>query len=119
VTGDTTKPPVEAILYMAFVHAAVYDAVVGIDGRYAPYRFHAHAPHRASAQAAAVAAAHKILVTYSPYAQAKLDSDYAASLAQLPDGKGRRRGVAFGTRVAENLIRLRDGDGRNAPILFT
>jgi hypothetical protein len=62
---------------------------------------------------------HKILVTYSPYAQAKLDSDYAASLAQLPDGKGKRRGVAFGTRVAENLIRLRDGDGRNAPILFT
>jgi hypothetical protein len=119
VTGDATKPPVEAILYMAFVHAAVYDAVVGIDGRYAPYRFHAHAPHRASAQAAAVAAAHKILVTYSPYAQAKLDSDYAASLAQLPDGKGKRRGVAFGTRVAENLIRLRDGDGRNAPILFT
>jgi hypothetical protein len=119
VTGDATKPPVEAILYMAFVHAAVYDAVVGIDGRYAPYRFHAHAPHRASAQAAAVAAAHKILVTYSPYAQAKLDSDYAASLAQLPDGKGKRRGVAFGTRVAENLIRLRDGDGRDAPILFT
>jgi len=39
--------------------------VVGIDGRCAPYRFHAHAPHRASAQAA-VAAAHKILVTYSP-----------------------------------------------------
>jgi hypothetical protein len=55
----------------------------------------------------------------TPYAQAKLDSDYAASLAQLPDGKGKRRGVAFGTRVAENLIRLRDGDGRNAPILFT
>ena len=81
LAGDTTKTPVEAILYMAFVHAAVYDAVVGIDGRYAPYRFHAHAPHRASAQAAAVAAAHKILVTYSPYAQAKLDSDYAASLA--------------------------------------
>jgi hypothetical protein len=23
VTGDATKPPVEAILYMAFVHAAV------------------------------------------------------------------------------------------------
>ena len=93
VTGDATKPPVEAILYMAFVHAAVYDAVVGIDGRYAPYRFHAHAPHRTSA--------------------------HAASLAQLPDGKGKRRGVAFGTRVAESLIRLRDGDGRNAPILFT
>ena len=49
----------EDVLYMGFVQAAVYDAVVGIDGRYAPYRFHAHAPRGASAQAAAVAAAHE------------------------------------------------------------
>ena len=28
---------------VAFVQAAVYDAVVGVDGRYAPYRFHARA----------------------------------------------------------------------------
>ena len=119
LAGDTTKPPTEAILYMAFVHAAVYDAVVGVEGRYAPYRFHAHAPHGTSAQAAAVAAAHQVLVTYVPSAQATLDAAYAASLAQLPDGKGKRRGIAFGTRAAENLIRLRAHDGRNAPILFT
>jgi hypothetical protein len=119
LAGDTTKTPVDAILYMAFVHAAVYDAVVGVEGRYAPYRFHAHAPRRTSSQAAAVAAAHKVLVTYSPYAQATLDSAYAASLAQLPDGKAKTRGVAFGTRAADNLIRLRADDGRNAPILFT
>jgi hypothetical protein len=105
---------------MAFVHAAVYDAVVGVEGRYEPYRFHAHAPRRTSAQAAAVAAAHKILVTYSPYAQATLDAAYAASLAQIPDGKAKSRGVAFGTRAADNLIALRANDGRNDPtILFT
>jgi hypothetical protein len=117
--ADTTKPAVEAILYMAFVHAAVYDAVVGVEGRYAPYRFHVHAPHGTSAQAAAVAAAHKVLVTYVPSAQASLDAAYAASLAQLPDGKAKTRGIAFGTRAADNLIRLRADDGRNAPILFT
>jgi hypothetical protein len=119
LVGDTTKAPVDAILYMAFVHAAVYDAVVGIEGRYAPYRFHAHAPRATSAQAAAVAAAHKVLVTYSPSAQATLDAAYAASLAQLPDGRAKTRGIAFGTRAADNLIRLRADDGRNAPILFT
>jgi hypothetical protein len=119
LAGDTTKPAVEAILYMAFVHAAVYDAVVGVEGRYEPYRFRAHAPRGTSAQAAAVAAAHKVLVTYSPYAQATLDAAYAASLAQLPDGKAKTRGIAFGTRAADKLIRLRAGDGRNAPILFT
>jgi hypothetical protein len=119
LAGDTTKAPVEAIIYMAFVHAAVYDAVVGIEGRYAPYRFHAHAPRKTSAEAAAVAAAHKVLVTYSPYAQATLDAAYAASLAQIPDGKAKTRGIAFGTRAADNLIALRANDGRNANILFT
>jgi hypothetical protein len=118
LVDDTTKPPPEAILYMAFLHAAVYDAVVGIEGRYAPYRFHAHARHRTSAQAAAVAAAHQVLLAYVPTARATLDSAYAASLAQLPDGKAKARGVAFGTRAADNLIRLRAHDGRNAAIQF-
>ena len=117
--GDTTKQLVEDFLYMGFVQAAVYDAVVGVEGRYAPYRFHAHAPHGTSAQAAAVAAAHKVLVTYVPSAQASLDTAYAASLAKLPDGKAKTRGIAFGIRAADNLIRLRANDGRNAPIEFT
>jgi hypothetical protein len=117
--GDTTKQLVEDFLYMGFVQAAVYDAVVGVEGRYAPYRFHAHAPHGTSSQAAAVAAAHRVLVTYVPSAQATLDAAYAASLAQLPDGKAKTRGIAFGTRAADHLIRLRANDGRNAPIQFT
>ena len=44
--GDPTKAPNEGFLYLGFVHAAVYNAVVGIDGRYAPYRFRARAPSR-------------------------------------------------------------------------
>ena len=119
LSADTTKQPVEDILYTGFVQAAVYNAVVGVEGRYAPYRFHAHAPRGTSAQAAAVAAASTILVTYVPSAQAALDADYAASLAQLPDGTAKTRGIAFGIRAADSLIRLRAGDGRNAPILFT
>jgi hypothetical protein len=120
LAGDTTKPPPEHMLYMAFVQAAVYDAVVGVEGRYEPYRFHARARRGTSVQAAAVAAAHKVLVTYVPTAQAALDTAYAASLAQLPDGKAKTRGIAFGTRAADNLIRLRANDGRNDPtIQFT
>jgi hypothetical protein len=58
-------------------------------------------------------------VTHSPYAQATLDERYAASLAQIPDGKAKTRGIAFGTHAAEHLIKLRAHDGRNAPIEFT
>jgi hypothetical protein len=119
LVGDTTKAGQKGILYMGFVQAAVYDAVVGVEGRYQPYRFHARAPHGTSAQAAAVAAAHKVLVTYVPSAQASLDAAYASSLARLPDGGAKTRGIAFGTRAADNLIQLRANDGRNAPILLT
>jgi len=116
---DTTTQPIEDILYMGFVQAAVYNAVVGVEGRYEPYRFHAHAPRGTSAQAAAVAAAHKVLVTYVPSAQGALDDHYAASLEQIPDGTAKTQGVAFGTGAADSLIALRAHDGRNAPISFT
>ena len=36
LAGDTTKQPVEDILYLAFVQAAAYNAVVGVEGRYVP-----------------------------------------------------------------------------------
>jgi hypothetical protein len=118
-SADPTKVPQETPLYMGFTQAAVYDAVVGIEGRYEPYRFDARAPRRTSAQAAAVTAAHKVLVTYSPYAQTNLDAAYAMSLAQIPDGAAKTRGIAFGTLAADNLIAMRANDGRNAPVLFT
>ena len=58
-------------------------------------------------------------MTYVPSAQTTLDAAYAASLAKLPDGKAKSRGITYGSRVADNLIRLRADDGRNAPIQFT
>jgi hypothetical protein len=66
-----------------------------------------------------VAAAHDVLVTYSPYAQATLDAAYSTSLAQIPDGKAKTRGIAFGTLAANTLIAMRTNDGRNAPVFFT
>jgi len=117
--GDATKSPQEAQLYLAFVNAAMYDAVVGIDGRYQPYALHARAPRGASDQAAAVAAAHRILVTYSPSSRAGLDAHYAASLGQIPDGRAKTAGVTYGRLAADNLISRRANDGRNASVLFT
>ena len=119
LTGDVSKAPQEGFLYVAFVQAAMYDAVVGIKGRYRPYRFDAHAPRHTSATAAAATAAHTILVTYSPYATPALDADLATSLAQVPDGTPKTNGIAFGELAAQNIIDLRANDGRNAPILFT
>ncbi|MGZ4650236.1 MAG: hypothetical protein ACXV3A_06850 [Kineosporiaceae bacterium] len=117
--SDTTKAPQEAFLYTAFVDAAVYDAVVGVDGRYEPYLLTTRAPRHTSDVAAAVTAAHEVLRTYVPAASATLDDDYAASLAAVPDGPAKTRGVAYGLTAARTLVAARVGDGRNAPIAFT
>ncbi|WP_249999408.1 vanadium-dependent haloperoxidase [Actinoplanes sp. M2I2] len=117
--GDTTKVVPENFLYLGFVHAAIYDAVVGLHPRYEPYRRHGQAPRGASATAAAAAAGHKILETYSPYAQSALDDALAASLAGVPDGAAKQAGITYGERVAGDLIAQRANDGRNAPVQFT
>jgi hypothetical protein len=117
--GDTGKAPQEIFIYLAFMHAAMYDAVVGLHPRYEPYRRHVPAPRHASATAAAAAAGHKILETYSPYAQAALDGALAASLAPVPDGAAKTAGIAYGERVAQDLVDLRAHDGRYAPVQYT
>lgn len=117
-TTPPRKQPIEVYLYLAFMHAAMYNAVVGIEGGYEPYRFHEKAPVHASSEAAAAAAAHRILVTYSPEQRTTLDAAYDASLAAIADGESETRGVAYGELAAATLVAQRAQDGRNAPILF-
>ncbi|MET0416459.1 MAG: vanadium-dependent haloperoxidase [Actinoplanes sp.] len=117
--GDTGKIVPENFVYLAFVHVAMHDAVAGIHPRYEPYRRHRPAPRHASATAAAAAAGHRILTTYSLYAKVALDDALAVSLAKVPDGAAKTAGVAYGERVAQDLIDLRADDGRNAPVQYT
>jgi hypothetical protein len=116
---DAGLPAPEAIIGLSYVQAAVYDAVVGIKGRYTEYGWHGQGPEDASVRAAVAAAAHRVLLTYFPISQPRVDADYATSLAQLPDGWSKNAGVAFGERAAAGIIALRAGDGWNAPVTFT
>jgi hypothetical protein len=113
--GATAKPVPEAWLYMGFVQAAVYDAVVGIRGGYEPYIYDQKPPRPASPTAAAMAAAHRVLVEYQPSAESSLNARLAASLAEVPDGKAKTNGIAFGEAVAEHLIAVRASDHRGDP----
>jgi hypothetical protein len=116
---DATKTVPEAWLYMGFVQAAVYDAVVGIRGGFEPYSYDEKPTRPASPTAAAMAAAHRILVEYRPNAKTALDASLAASLAEVRDGKAKTNGVAFGRAVAEHLIAVRSTDHRGAAVSFT
>ncbi|MFC8517774.1 vanadium-dependent haloperoxidase [Streptomyces sp. NPDC057257] len=118
VQTDAKRPGAEQFLWYGFVDAAVYNAVVGIEGRYAEYKWDVRGPRHASSEAAAAAAAHRILLTYFPASQARVDAAYTASLAKIPDGKAEEDGVAFGEKAAAHIVRLREGDGRGAPVTF-
>jgi hypothetical protein len=96
----------------------VHDAVVAIEGRYEPYIRQPRPHGRASSEAAAATAAYHVLRHYFPASAANLAADHAASLAAIPDGKAEARGVSVGAVAAANLIRAREGDGRNAAITF-
>src|SRR5438309_11779585 len=71
---------------LGYVHAAIYDAVNGIDRHHASYAVTAPAPAGASAEAAAAAAAHGVLVRLYPAQQAGFDAALAKSLQAIPDG---------------------------------
>jgi hypothetical protein len=118
VATSIVLPNPAAFLNYAFVHLAMYNAVNGITGEYELYQWDEHADMSASPEAAAAAAAHRILSTYFPAHAAALDNQLAASLAAIPSGTRRDRGVAFGQRAADHIIALRANDGRNATVVI-
>src|SRR5581483_7376619 len=107
------KFQVEAMIYMSYVQAAVYDAVTKLDGRYEPYHdFAAAVVPGASVQAAVAAATRAILDNYLPDQAGTVDGEYAAYIAGLSGDVA--DGVTVGTAAAADIIALRTGDGRNA-----
>jgi PAP2 superfamily len=99
----------------ALVHATVFDAVNAIEARYTPYKIKVSAPAGASAEAAAVGAAHAVLVRLYPDQKNALDQQLAKGLAGIPDGTAKRDGIAVGNKVAAGMVALRMNDGATAP----
>ena len=99
----------------AIVHTAIFDAYNGIERRYTPIFVHDEAPRGASPRAAVIAAAYTSLVGLFPDQTARLDGAYAASLAALREdcgsGGSRKRGIAWGSLVAERVLAWRATDG--------
>ncbi len=107
-------------VWFAYVHLAVFDAVNAIDHRFQPYLFTANPPAGANMDAAAVAAAHRILVNYFLSQQTTLDAAYAASVAAISDTPANiAAGQAVGEASAQALITARANDGLLANVLYT
>jgi len=97
------------------MHAAIYDAVNAIDRTHRPYLVRLNGvPRSASRDAAAVAAAHQVLVVLYPTFKTTLDAELQQSLAEILDGHDKIEGIRIGQTVANRVLALRSNDGSNA-----
>jgi len=107
--------PFATARFAAIAQVAVFEAVNAITGEYQPYLGTIVAPPGASADAAAIQAAYRVLRTYFPASASTLDTSRANSLAGIPDGQAKDDGIATGEAAALAMILLRANDGSSPP----
>jgi hypothetical protein len=125
------QPPHAALLSLAMVQGAVYDAVNAIDGGHQRYLVAPPANPGDSKEAAAATAAFCVLVGSSddptdpcelpglfPGQFWALKPVYDASLATIPDGSAKDDGVEVGAAAASAMLTARANDGRFGPFTF-
>jgi FtsP/CotA-like multicopper oxidase with cupredoxin domain len=99
-----------AFVYLAYMQTAVYDALVAIEGGFAPYVYSGVASPDASREAAVAAAAYTVLKHYLPD-EPTLDGKYNAYLQAILDSTTKSDGLAVGQAAANAIIALRANDG--------
>ena len=108
-----------AFVILSYAHAAMYNAVVAIEGGYEPWMVATAAPAGGSAPAAAAAAVHAVLVAYVPGQKDMLDMQLLETLTSLGSASGdSAKGTAVGRAAAQAVLDLRAGDGLDAPVTY-
>ena len=92
----SSQPPFPQARSAAITQLAVFEAVNAITQQYKPYLGTITAPHNASPEAAAAAAAYGVLSNYFPASLSTLNAAYASSLASIPNGPAKTAGIATG-----------------------
>ena len=104
---------------VAIAHAAMFDAVNSIERKYTKYAIEVSPPAGASAEAAAITAAHAVLTHLVPDEKQKLDAALNTTLANVADGAAKDAGAAVGREVAAKMIEIRSTDGIDAKVAYT
>ena len=83
---------------------AMFEALNAIDRRYQSYLGFDPADRAASQDAAAAAAAHKVLVHHYPAQKAAIEDSYTLAMAGIKDERAREAGRAIGEKAADAAI---------------
>jgi hypothetical protein len=95
---------------MAILHAAIHDALNGVERHYQPYAADLSSPG-ASFPAAVASAARDVMLALTPTQKARIEHEYAAALADVPEGPAKEQGVLLGQEAARSNLDRRAGDG--------
>ena len=104
---------------VAIAHAAMFDAVNSIERKYTKYAVEVSPPAGASAEAAAITAAHAVLTQLVPAEKNMLDTALTTTLAKVADGAAKDAGAAVGREVAAKLLKARSNDGIDTKVAYT
>ena len=117
-TVTAGQSPFAQARLMAITQLAVFEAVNAVTGQYEPYLSDPIiAPPVTSAEAAAIAAAYKVLKNYFP-GNVAIDTDRTNALAAIPDGLAKTNGIDVGEDAADAMIALRANDGSSPATFF-
>lgn len=106
-----------AFVFLGYTQAAVYDALLAIEGGYRPYAYNPSVMEPTASREAAVAAATYTVLSYyfNLYSfaaeQSMLDPVYNVMLGAIPESPEKHAGIAIGQAAANAIITLRAGDG--------
>jgi hypothetical protein len=115
IRTERTSPP-RASRALAILHLSIFDAVNGIARTHEHYLVPSAVPSSASREAAASAAAHRVLATLFPASTEAFDQLHAVILAAMTDSPQNREGVAWGQIVADRFLAVRANDLSDIPI---
>ena len=107
---SATQGPPASVRVLAIVHVAMFDALNSIEGRYSAYLTTAPNAEGASVDAAVAQAAHDTLAALIPDGASFYATALQTTLARVPVGDARARGIAVGQAVAQAILTAREND---------
>lgn len=120
IDHNSTSAP-EAARNLGILHAAIYDAVIGIDGSHESFYVNTPAPLGASKEVAAAAAAKAIMSQLYPTMAADFNALYHAQVDGIAASQSKTDGENWGNNVATQTYnwRLADGSSNAATAPYT
>ena len=124
IQGNAPAPPPRVggptggMRIIALMHVAMFEAVNAIEPRYQPFNGDLKPKADASQDAAAASAAATVLAKLDPESAPKVKDALEKSLAGIPNGDAKDRGIKLGEESAAKVIELRLKDGNGTPNAF-